>query len=208
MNTKADSTRDVTFNKLSDKDLLVLLEDDSTEAFSELYIRYKEKLKIFCLFILKSEAIAQDVVQEIFIRIWLTRKQLNTGQSFSGYIYTLAKNQSLNELRSARRKERKEAVLLGQDEMKKTASADTDLILEEYQKILEAAVQKLPEHKRKIYLMSREEGLSHKEIAGILKLSPHTVQSHISDSIRLIKEYFIRHADVELYSILVILWMD
>jgi len=196
-------------NKLKDEDLLAQLEKDSTEAFEELYIRYKEKLRSFCLFLLKSETVAQDIVQEVFIKIWLNRKQLNTGQSFSYYIYILARNQSFNELRSAKRKELMENMLLCQQkEMDETDTPDTKLIFDEYQRMLEKAICNLPEQKRKIYQMSREEGLSHKEIAEKMGLSPHTVQSHISDSLRFIKAYFVQNADVELYAIFIVLLMS
>jgi len=196
-------------NRLSDEDLLAQLEKDSSEAFEELYIRYKEKLRSFCVFLLKSETVAQDIVQEVFIKIWLNRKQLNTGQSFSYYIYTLARNQSFNELRSAKRKELMENMLLCQQtEMDETSAPDTKMIFDEYQKMLEKAIASLPEQKRKIYQLSRDEGLSHKEIATKMGLSPHTVQSHISDSLRFIKAYFVQNADVELYVVFIVLWMN
>jgi RNA polymerase sigma-70 factor, ECF subfamily len=194
-------------SRLKDEDLLAMLEQDSTIAFEELYVRYKGKLKTFCVFILKSETVAQDMVQEIFIKIWLNRKELNTGQSFSHYVYTLAKNQSLNELRSAKRKDLLENILLLQQEEQSTTSADTQLIFDEYQKMLEEAIAKLPDQKRRIFQMSRQEGLSHKEIAEQMGLSPHTIQTHVSDSLRFIKEYFLQHADVELYAIFIVLWM-
>jgi RNA polymerase sigma-70 factor, ECF subfamily len=194
-------------NRLKDEDLLGLLEQDSTAAFEELYIRYKDKLKTFCIFILKSETVAQDMVQDIFIKIWLNRKTLNTGQSFSHYVYTLAKNQSLNELRSAKRKELMESILIIQQDEFSVATAETRLIFDEYQNLLEEAIAKLPEQKRCIYQMSREEGLSHKEIAAKMGLSPHTIQTHVSDSLRFIKEYFLQHADMELYAIFVVLWL-
>jgi len=206
---KMDMEEHQKLNRLSDEDLLAQLEKDSSEAFEELYIRYKEKLRSFCVFLLKSETVAQDIVQEVFIKIWLNRKQLNTGQSFSYYIYTLARNQSFNELRSAKRKELMENMLLCQQtEMDETSAPDTKMIFDEYQKMLEKAIASLPEQKRKIYQLSRDEGLSHKEIATKMGLSPHTVQSHISDSLRFIKAYFVQNADVELYVVFIVLWMN
>lgn len=192
-------------NGKSDVELLALLTKDSEPAFEVLYIRYKEKLLTFCRFLLKSPTLSQDVVQEVFLKIWINRKDLHIRHSFSHYIYTIAKNRCLNELRSANRVELFEDIRLFKEEAGETDSGDTQLILKEYRILLQAAIAQLPDQKRKIYLMSRAEGLSHKEIAERLKLSPHTVQSHISDSIHSISDYFLSNADINIYSILMIL---
>lgn len=196
---QTDTIFNTNLNTLSDAELLALLEQDSVGAFETLYARYKKKLQIFCVFLLKSKTIAQDVVQDVFIKVWTARKTLNAQQSFSNYIYTLAKNASLNELRSARRKESANEILMLQKEASESDNVESKLITKEYQRLLEAAIEQLPEQKRKIYRMSRNEGLSHKEIAEIMHISPHTVQSHISDSLRSISNYFFRYGDIELY---------
>lgn len=200
-NNKVDN-----LNTLSDAELLVLLSEDSIAAFETLYVRYKNKLQSFCLFILKSPTVSQDIVQEVFIKVWSMRKNITADKSFSNYIYTLAKNQSLNELRSAKRKEVMENILVRQEEASDAENAETKFIVKEYQALLEAAINDLTEHKRKIYVMSRNEGKSHKEIAEIMQISPHTVQSHISDSLRSISDYFFRYADVELYFVFMVFY--
>jgi len=200
---KKEEAADNLLSSLSDTALIELLHQDSTAAFETLYIRYKNKLQVFCLFMLKSPTVAQDVVQEVFIKVWTMRRTLNTEQSFANFVYTLAKNQSLNELRSAKRKETMEDMITYQEESNQAESVETKLIIKEYQELLDAAISQLPEHKRRIYSMSRNEGLSHKEIAAILQISPHTVQSHISDSLRSISEYFFKNADMELYCIFI-----
>lgn len=204
---KNEIIREENFNALSDSELLVLLQQDSVTAFEVLYVRYKNRLQSFCLFMLKSPTVAQDVVQEVFIKVWSARRTLNSVQSFSNYIYTLSKNQSLNELRSAKRKEIMENILIRHEEASDAENAETKLIVKEYQALLEAAINELSEQKRKIYVMSRNEGKSHKEIAEIMQISPHTVQSHISDSLRLISDYFFRHADIEFYVVFMVLSM-
>lgn len=204
---KNEIKREDNFNALNDTELLMLLRQNSVTAFEVLYIRYKNRLESFCLFMLKSPTVAQDVVQEVFIKIWNARGTLNSDQSFSNYIYTLAKNQSLNELRSAKRKFTMENILIRREEASEDENAETKLIMKEYQTLLQAAVNELSEQKRKIYIMSRNEGKSHKEIAEIMQISPHTVQSHISDSLRSISDYFFRHADIEFYFVFMVLSM-
>lgn len=196
------------FSSKPDAELLELLACDSQAAFDALYSRYKSRLHLFCVLLLKSPTVAQDIVQEVFITVWVSRKTLNTGQSFSNYLYTLAKNRSLNELRSAKRKTSFEDIMALKANSHETETVETKLILKEYESMLEKAIQQLSEHKRNIYIMSRNEGLSHKEIAEKLNLSPHTVQSHISDSLRSISNYFLAHGDMELYLFFMVFCME
>lgn len=191
--------------KDSDQKLLLQLRAGSVKAYEELYVHYKDRLQSFCILLLKSPTVAQDIIQEVFIKIWQLHKELDTDLSFSNYVYTLAKNMCLNEIRSAKRKEVYENMMsLYPVGSKEDDNADTRLILEEYQRLLKTAIEQLPEQKRNIFILSRDKGLSHKEIAELLRLSPHTVQSHISDSLRMISNYFMRNADMELYSIFII----
>lgn len=202
INAKHIAVTTALLHKYKDEELLKLLEGDCKEAFEALYIRYKKKLHKLCLKLIKSDTVAQDIVQEVFITVWTARKTFNAKQSFSSYLYTLAKNKALNELRSAKRKQLVEDLLINsKNEVSEADSADTKLIIAEYQLLLENAINQLPEQKRKIYTMSRQEGLTHKEIALKLNLSHHTVQSHISDALHSISDYLFRNADIEFYFI-------
>ena len=83
----------------TDNELVHLLIQNDEAAFSELYIRYKDKLYYFCLNLLKSAEEANDIVQEIFIRIWESRNFINPELSLSSFLYTMARNRILNYFR-------------------------------------------------------------------------------------------------------------
>lgn len=82
----------------TDTELVTLLIQNNEAAFSELYVRYKDKLYYFCLQILKSKEETNDIVQEIFIRIWESRSFINPNLSFSSFLYTMVRNRILNYL--------------------------------------------------------------------------------------------------------------
>ncbi|MDR2816813.1 MAG: RNA polymerase sigma-70 factor [Proteiniphilum sp.] len=184
--------------QIEDEQLLEMMVKGSEKAFEELYIRYKKKLHSFCCFLLKSANVAEDVVQEVFMTVWHNREKINTHQSFSSYLYTITRNKALNELRSERFTERLDEISEGQQLFFSEDNPEAIVILKEYEILLQQAIDLLPEEKRRIYRMSREDGLTYKDIGECLGISPHTVQAHISSSVQFIRSYFLQHANVSL----------
>ena len=181
----------------TDTELAILLTLNDEAAFSELYVRYKDKLYYFCLHLLKSKEEANDIVQEIFIRIWESRNFINSDLSFSSFLYTMARNRILNYFRDIDIDEKVKEILATQKVTEEEA-IDSKIIYTEYQVILQNAISQLPPQRRKIFNMSRIESMSHKEIAAELGISVNTVQEHISEALKFIKAYFSKHADMSI----------
>ena len=181
----------------TDTELAILLTLNDEAAFSELYVRYKDKLYYFCLHLLKSKEEANDIVQEIFIRIWESRNFINPDLSFSSFLYTMARNRILNYFRDIDIDEKVKEILATQKVTEEEA-IDSKIIYTEYQVILQNAISQLPPQRRKIFNMSRIESMSHKEIAAELGISVNTVQEHISEALKFIKAYFSNHADMSI----------
>ena len=181
----------------TDTELAILLTLNDEAAFSELYVRYKDKLYYFCLHLLKSKEEANDIVQEIFIRIWESRNFINPDLSFSSFLYTMARNRILNYFRDIDIDEKVKEILATQKVTEEEA-IDSKIIYTEYQVILQNALSQLPPQRRKIFNMSRIESMSHKEIAAELGISVNTVQEHISEALKFIKAYFSKHADMSI----------
>lgn len=181
----------------TDTELAILLTLNDEAAFSELYVRYKDKLYYFCLHLLKSKEEANDIVQEIFIRIWESRNFINPDLSFSSFLYTMARNRILNYFRDIDIDEKVKEILATQKVTEEEA-IDSKIIYTEYQVILQNAISQLPPQRRKIFNMSRIESISHKEIASELGISVNTVQEHISEALKFIKAYFSKHADMSI----------
>lgn len=183
--------------KKTDTELVNLLIRDNETAFSELYVRYKDKLHYFCLSLLKSEEETNDIVQEIFIRLWESRIFINPNLSFSSFLYTIARNRILNYFRDMDI-DAKAKSILAQNKPVEEDVIESNLIYTEYQNILKEAIEQLSPQRKKIFNMSRMDNLTHKEIAEQLGISVNTVQEHISESLRVIKTYFGKHSDISI----------
>ena len=185
------------FKEKTDTELATLLIRDNEAAFSELYVRYKDNLYYFCLHLLKSKEEANDIVQEIFIRLWESRSFINPELSFSSFLYTMARNRILNYFRDIDIDEKVKQILSAQ-KITEEEAIDSKIIYTEYQMILQNAISQLPPQRQKIFNMSRIESMSHKEIAAELGISVNTVQEHISEALKFIKVYFSKHADISI----------
>jgi len=181
----------------TDTELVTLLTLNNEDAFRELYFRYKDKLWYYCFSFLKSEDEVEDMIQEIFIRLWEFRSMLDPDLSFSSFLYTMAHNKILNFFRDMD-VELQVKKNLFQKVLIEEPTVESDIIFAEYRQILSEAINKLPARRKQIFHMSRVENLSHKEIALNLGISVHTVQEHISESLRFIKSYFLQHTDLTL----------
>lgn len=179
----------------TDKYLVTLLTQNDESAFCELYVRYKDKLYYFCLHLLKSKEEANDIVQEIFIRIWESRSFINPDLSFSSFLYTMARNRIMNYFRDMDIDIKVKEIIASQ-KITTEETAESQIIYTEYQEILRTAIEQLPTQRQKIFNMSRIENMSHKEIAAELNISVNTVQEHISEALKFIKIYFNKNADL------------
>ena len=174
------------FKEKTDTELATLLIRDNEAAFSELYVRYKDKLYYFCLHLLKSKEEANDIVQEIFIRLWESRSFINPELSFSSFLYTMARNRILNYFRDIDIDEKVKQILSAQ-KITEEEAIDSKIIYTEYQMILQNAISQLPPQRQKIFNMSRIESMSHKEIAALLEMTTKGVEFHISKSTRALR---------------------
>lgn len=191
-------------SKKTDKELVIRLTDDDETAFTELYIRYKNKMYAFCFTFLKSADETEDLVQELFTNIWESHRFINPDLSFSSYLYTIAHNRMVNYFRNVNI-ENKVKSILSEIIPQTEETIESEMIYEDYQTILKQAILQLPPQRQRIFNLSREENLSHREIAQQLGISVYTVQEHISESLRFIKSYFSKRTDIKLGVLFILL---
>ena len=156
-------------------------------AFGELFRTYHQRLGAYIYRLTESLPAAQEIVQDVFLKIWLKRASLPEIQSFEAYLFTAARNHVFNYLKKIARERNQEELLQAGLE-----SADTVVSTEEpgiYYELLDEAVEHLPRQQKQVYLLHRREGLSHAEIAVRMQLSVETVKKHMSLALRAIRDH-------------------
>ena len=163
-----------------------LLKAGNPRAFKQIFLCYEKRLYYFVFSITKSEYIAEEILQEVFIKIWTHRESIDTNRSFESFIFTITRNLTYNYLRDASRREaiRNE---LWSNVVAQQQDVESNVIFEEYKDIVEDIIQNLPVQKRSIYQLSRQEGKSNSEIAAILGISPKTVRNHLWNTMSTIR---------------------
>ncbi len=171
-----------------ERSLVLRLIDGNEDAFCELYAAYKNRLIYFAMRFLKSREYAEDVFQDAFTIIWQGRRFINPDASFSSYLYTIVRNRILNQLRDLVNQDKlKEQIL--QQAVDYSNDTQNEILANDLKQLISCAMQQLTPRQRKIFEMSRERQMSHKEIADVLGISVNTVQESISTSLRTLRFY-------------------
>lgn len=152
------------------------------QAFDDLYLRYAPRVEAFARCMLKNESEAEDLVHDIFLKIWENRLYMAKVNSFGDYLFRMTKNAVFNifEHRAVRlRYERQIRVddLWVDDSLARNISS-RDLLM-----LINIAVEQMPPQRREVFLMNRYEGLSYQEIADRMGISPRTVEYHLRNAL-------------------------
>ena len=179
-----------------DKLLVAQLKNGNEKAFEKLYEKYSGGIYGFSLKLLKSTDFAEEVVQDVFLKVWNTRNDLDINLNFKSFIYTIAKNLSLNILKRAANDLNLRDQLLYTQETFSTSTKD-NLLNKEYENVKRNAINSLSSGRRRIFLMSREEGLSYEEIAKNLGISVNTVKTQMKTALKNIRKHLSKHGDMD-----------
>ncbi|MBO9633658.1 MAG: RNA polymerase sigma-70 factor [Chitinophagaceae bacterium] len=155
------------------------LAEGNEEAYRSLFHYFTPRLQPFVYSIVKSEGVAEEIVQEVMLRVWTHREAIVEKENPSSWIFTVASNLAISWLRRLA-VERKyiDSIKTTVEENQKN-SVEERLIYRENEQLLKTAIGQLPPQQQQIYRMSRLEGLTHKEIAEKLGISPNTVKNHM-----------------------------
>ena len=178
----------------TEKELLLSASQGSEAAFVALFHQYKHKLYGYSLRLTHSEMLAEDVVQDVFMKLWVDHSSLASIDSFGTYLFRMSKNHILNHFKRTARE-----MLIVSEIFRESGegvnNAQDSLAAHEVEQVLKSVVEALPPQQKAVYKLSREEGKSHDEIADLLKISPNTVKNHIVQALATIRTHLRRHAD-------------
>lgn len=161
------------------------------KAFATIVHHYYPLLLPFVTSITKSKQVAEEIVQEVFLRLWQHRHEHTRIYHLKSWLFTIASNLSLTYLRRKATEGRLLALLKDQ-QPDHALDTEEQVYWKESGLLIRQAVSQLPPQQQRIYQLSRHDGLSHQEIAAQLHLSPNTVKNHLVKALQSIREFMRR----------------
>ncbi len=178
-----------------DKDLMIQLRDADEAAFRQVFDRYGKKVYRYIIHYVKVGVEAEDITQNVFLRIWEKRGQLDPEKSFEGFIFTIAYRAVMDHFRTnPKRLQSLFPVDLLTDSIVSTVGADALLNHHQLESIYQQALHALPPKRKEIFLLSRHGGLTNRQIAEQLGISIKTVESQMTAALTFLKNFF-SHTD-------------
>ncbi len=177
------------FRHIHDNELAGKVSSGDREAYEELFLRYAPGIYRFSLSSLKDKALAEDLTQDVFLKIWEKHSTLSQTGNIRAFIFKVAVNAIYDFIR-------RKNIAKAFDDFTRLNNSPSEnsawdsLIYGEMRLKLDMLISQLPEQQRHIFMLNRLEGLSNEEIASELNLSKRTVENHLYRSILFLKEHF------------------
>lgn len=172
---------------MSEEELVKRIANDDRSAFEEVFRMHYTELCKFGLKYLRDEVIAEEIVQEVFINIWERREKLNINTSVKAYLFTAVRNRSFNYLKLQLPKEQSKVDI---DEVPYLLADDREeeMEMDELKRQVALAIDALPERCKVVFNLSRNAGMTYKEIAEELDISVKTVENQVGMALRKLRE--------------------
>ena len=197
-----------------EKALLNLVAKGDENAFRRLFAEYRSKVYYISRKLLQSDAQVEDALQEIFLKLWLNREKLPELRSFEAYLNTITRNHLYNALR----RQASEEMFLWRLTFPNGATSAiagmsagggedvlSPMALRELKETLQKAMASLTPRQRRVFELSRLEGLKHEEIAVQLSISKETVKKHIGEALRAVRERMKAYREFAAMSLMVLI---
>ncbi len=181
-------------DRLDETGLLISLRKGDAKAFEKLYFSYSKRLYGNILRMVKSSDVAEEILQELFQRVWERRETIDVSKSFKSYLFTIAKHLVYDFFHSQTKQRHVEAYLIEAS----TASyehIDEEIALKETHSIIANGILQLPPQRRLVYKLCKIEGKSYEDVSDILGISTSTISDHIVKATKSLKAYYLsKHA--------------
>lgn len=181
------------FNRLNDE-FFLRSKEENEDAFRKLFEMFKDKVYSYSIHITRSEIIAEDITQEVFIKLWIQIASLSEINNLEAWIITITRNLCFNHLKK-KAIEHKVMNLVSNRDQERNASENTDdyILYKDQLNRLARIVNGLPSQQKIIFNLNRNEGMKNEEISRQLNISTHTVKSHFVKALLKIREVLQTH---------------
>lgn len=171
------------------------LKNHNKKVFRTVFDTYRHDVYAYSLSLLKQKEYAEEIVQEVFLKVWLNRESLDHRYSFKSYIFTITRNLTLNFLRKAAydNKLREEIFYYKQ---KHYNSVELSIQDREFEDIKQQVIELLPPRRKSIFVKARFEGKTYKDISGEMGISVSTVKNQMSKALETIRDFLRVHEDI------------
>lgn len=178
----------------NEKELLSRIAAGDETAFRVIYDNYRRKIYAYTIRLTESEAIADDIIQDVFMKVWVNRQSLESIDNFNAWLHTVARNHIADVMKIIAK------ARVSHQQWAKAANGITNITEEtitdkENQQLLQQALNRLSPQQRLIYHLTRHEGTKHADIAGQLQISRNTVKTHLVHALRSIRSYLQLNSD-------------
>jgi RNA polymerase sigma-70 factor (ECF subfamily) len=182
------------------------LMEGNEKAFRKLYDLYLNDLYRFSLSLVVLKPYAEEIVQDVFLKLWMNRKTLKPDLSIKSYLFTITRNGSISFLKKAanNKKMREEIFYKSQKQLNSTERYVREA---EIENIKEEALELLTPRRRQIFEMSRNDGKSYEEIAIELGISPNTVRNQMSMALETLRNFLSKNHEIAIALLIVTNWM-
>lgn len=174
-----------TYDRRIPKESLLLLKAGNHKAFEKIFLTYYEKIKNFIIVLIRDEDLGDEMAQDIFAHLWQYRHQIDPDKNFNAYLYTIARNAVYNY---SKRKMVRDKYVQNYQQNDEMPDAEEIYIADELELLIDIAVSRMPNQRRIVFEMSRNQGLSKDEIAVKLNISKNAVEKHLRFALQTLRE--------------------
>ena len=178
----------------NETEIITLVSQGDEQAFARLFEHHQNKLYGVALRLTRSATLAEEIVADVFLKIWLKRSDLLQIQNFSAYLFTITRNRVYKSLKQIAKNY--QTVHLTENIQTIAPGSTEDYVVDkEYTRLLHEAITRLPKQQKEVYSLIKERGLKREEAASVLDLKPETIKFHLAEAMKNIRTFCTPHLD-------------
>lgn len=162
-------------------------------AFGKLFHLYEARLYTVLMRLTRNQPATEEILQDVFLKVWLKREQLPAIDNFDAWLYTIAENRCYNYLKSLQREKGNKQRFAADKSQAVQSTLPAEFADKEYQLLLTKAVGRLPPKQKQAYQLVKQNGLTREQAARQLQVNPETIKSNLDNAMRSIRQFCIHH---------------